>query len=97
MKIIKVGNFKKYAEELRTQTGCTTEIEVLGKDHVHYQLNKDGISLGVLCINEGDVTFAPFVRLDTARDEQYIDMQYMPLFDDLAKLFTIFRAMFVED
>lgn len=96
MDIYKVKNYKQFARELESKTKCEVKIKLLEKNHTHYQLNKMGLSLGVLCICNGEVSFAPFVTLDTARDDQYIDAQYLPLFDDFVELLKVFRDIFVE-
>ena len=69
----------------------------MGKDHTHYQLNKMGISLGVLCIDKGEASFAPFVTHNTAIDDQYINAENLPLFDDFVELLLTFKDMFVDD
>lgn len=71
-------------------------IRLIGKNHTHYQLNKMGLSLGVLCVDKGEVSFAPFVAHETARDDQYINAQNLPLFDDFIQLLTVFRGDPVE-
>lgn len=97
MEIYKVKNYKVFANQLAERTGCEVLIRLLEKDHTHYQLNKMGLSLGVLCVNRGDVSFAPFVTLDSAKNEQYISAQNLPLFDDFVELLTVFHDMFVDD
>lgn len=97
MEIYKVKNYKVFANQLAERTGCEVLIRLLEKDHTHYQLNKMGLSLGVLCVNRGDVSFAPFVTLDSAKNEQYISAQNLPLFDDFVELLTVFHDMFVND
>ena len=71
MEIMKVKNYKVFAETLKKKTGCEVSIKILNKDHFHFQLNKDGISIGVLCINQGE---APFVTLKTANNDQFINV-----------------------
>lgn len=96
MEIIKVMNYKAFAEELKKKTGCNVTIKILNdKDHYHFQLDKDGISLGVLCLDNGDVSFAPFVTLDTAENDQYINVKYMPMLDDFIAVLRVFDEMFV--
>ena len=96
MEIYKVKNYKVFANQLAEKTGCSVLIRLLGKDHTHYQFSKMGLSLGVLCVDKGEMSFAPFVTLDTAKDDQYINAQHLPLFDDFVQLLTVFRGMFVE-
>lgn len=96
MEIMKVKNYKVFAETLKKKTGCEVIINIMnGKDHYHFQLNKDGISLGVLCIDKGEASFAPFVSHDTARDDQYINIEYMPMLDDFIGVLKVFGEMFV--
>ena len=48
MEIIKVKNYKVFAENLKKKTGCNVIIKIMDdKAHYHFQLDKDGISLGV--------------------------------------------------
>ena len=84
MEIYKVKDYKVFANQLMDKTGCDVSIRLMGKNHTHYQLNKMGLSLGVLCVDKGEVSFAPFVTLDTAQN-------------DFIQLLTVFREMFVEE
>ena len=68
----------------------------MGPDHTHYQLDKIGLSLGVLCIDKGVASFAPLNTMDKVTNAEFINIQSFPLFDDLIDLFAIFRKMFVE-
>ena len=95
MQIMKVKNYKAFSETLKKKTGCEVSIEILDKDHFHFQLNKDGISIGVLCINQGEASFAPFVTLETANNDQYINVQYMPMLDDFIAVLKVFNELFV--
>lgn len=97
MEIYKVKDYKVFANQLAQKTGCNVTIKLMGKNHTHYQLDKMGLSLGVLCVDNGEVSFAPFVTLDTAQNDQYINAQNLPLFDDFVQLLTTFREMFVEE
>lgn len=95
MEIMKVKNYKVFAETLKKKTGCEVNISLMGTDHTHYQLSKDGISLGVLCIDKGEVSFAPFVSHETAQNDQYINVQYMPMLDDFIGVLKVFSELFV--
>ena len=95
MEIMKVKNYKVFAETLKKKTDCEVNIEVLEKDHIHYQLSKDGISLGILCINKGEASFAPFVTHKTAKNDQYINVQYMPMLEDFIAVLKVFDELFV--
>ena len=96
MEIMKVKNYKKFAEILKKKTDCEVTIKLMKeRDHVHYQLSKDGISLGVLCIDNGEANFAPFVTLKDVRNEQYINVQYMPMLNDFISVLKVFDELFV--
>lgn len=96
MEIMKVKNYKVFAENLKQKTGCEVNIKIMEKaNHIHYQLTKDGIPLGVLCVDEGEASFAPFATHDTARDEQYINVAYMPMLDDFIAVLKVFGELFV--
>lgn len=95
MEIMKVKNYKAFAETLKKKTGCEVNIKLMSADHTHYQLSKDGISLGVLCIDKGEASFAPFVNHETVNDEQYINVQYMPMLDDFIGVLKVFSELFV--
>lgn len=95
MEIMKVKNYKVFAENLKKKTGCEVIIKLIGTDHTHFQLNKDGISLGVLCIDKGEASFAPFVTHETAKNDQYINVQYMPMLEDFIGVLKVFDEMFV--
>lgn len=97
MEIYKVKDYKVFANQLAEKTGCEVLIGLMGKNHTHFQLSKMGLSLGVLCVDCGEVSFAPFVTLDTAKNDQYINAAHLPLFDDFIQLLTIFREMFVDE
>lgn len=87
-KINKIKNYKEFAQLLEEKTGCSIVIQLMNSNnHIHYQLNdKYGMSLGVLCIDDGNPSFAPFATHDTAENYQYINLKYIPQFDDFARL-----------
>ena len=95
MEIMKVKNYKVFAETLKKKTGCEVIIQIIGSWHYHFQLNKDGISLGVLCLDQGKASFAPFVTHETAKNDQYINMDYMPMLDDFIGVLKVFDELFV--
>ena len=97
MDIYKVKNYKTFADELTKKTGCDVTIAVLERNHFHYQLNKMGISLGVLCVNDGEVSFAPFETLESAKNNQYINVKYAPMFDDFVHVLNVFKNMFTTE
>lgn len=95
MEIMKVKNYKVFAETLKKKTGCEVNIKLMSTNHTHYQLSKDGISLGILCIDKGEASFAPFVTHETAKNDQYINVQYMPMLDDFIDVLKAFSELFV--
>ena len=98
-KIEKVNNYKDFARMLEQKTGCSVKIKLMCRtDHIHYQLNdKYDMSLGVLCIDNGVASFAPFTTHETAKNEQYINVEYMPQFEDFVKLLGVFQKLFVVE
>ena len=92
---MKVKNYKVFAETLKKKTDCEVNIKLMDTDHTHYQLSKDGISLGVLCVDKGEASFAPFVTHETAQNDQYINVQYMPMLDDFIGVLKVFSELFV--
>lgn len=96
MEIMKVKNYKVFAEELKKKTNCEVMIRIMNsKDHYHFQLSKYGVPMGVLCLDCGEASFAPFANFENARDEQYINVKYMPMLDDLISIFRVFDELFV--
>lgn len=98
-KINTVKNYKAFAALLEKETGCTVKIKLMDNkaDHVHYQLNdKYDMTLGVLCVDNGDVSFAPFETHESVSNNQYINVQHMVQFDDFAKLIGVFAKLFVS-
>lgn len=98
-KINTIKSYKAFAELLEKETGCTVKIRLMDNkaNHVHYQLNdRYDMTLGVLCIDDGDASFAPFETLDSASDNQYINVQHMVQFDDFVKLLNAFAKLFVS-
>ena len=102
MEIMKVKNYKAFGEILRKKTDCEINIKLMNdKDHVHYQLSKDGISLGVLCMDEGEASFAPFITHADVEDlydddgKLFINVQYMPMLNDFISVLKVFDELFV--
>lgn len=95
MEIMKVKNYKVFSETLKKKTGCEVIMKLIATEHTHFQLNKDGISLGVLCIDKGEASFAPFVTHETVENNQYINVQYMPMLEDFISVLKVFNELFV--
>lgn len=95
----RVNNYVEFARMLEQVTGCSVKIKIMNRtDHIHYQLNdKYDVSLGVLCIDGGIASFAPFVTHETAQSEQYINVQYMVMFDEFINVLSAFKKIFVEE
>lgn len=97
MKIMQVSNYKVFASTLEAKTGCDIRIKIMGQDHTHYELSKMGISLGILCIDKGVASFAPFVTHENAKDSQYINIQYFPMLEDFIKVLQTLFNLFTYD
>lgn len=99
-KIDKVKNYRQFAEILEKKTGCSIKIKVIDNNgnHVHYQLNdKYDMTIGVLCVDNGFASFAPFETHESVKNEQYINVKYMAQFDDFVKVLSVFREMFIVE
>lgn len=97
-KVNKVKNYRQLAEQLEKETGCSVKIKVLDKNnHIHYEIrDKYDMVLGTLCVQDGDVSFAPFVTSDSASNNEYISIIHMVQAEDFIKLLGVFNKMFVE-
>lgn len=98
-KVEKVIDYKAFAELLEERTGCSIEIEVKDRKgkHIHFQLNdKYNMSLGVLCICDGEASFAPFATHKSVSNEQYINIHHMVQRDDFVKILGVFEKLFVS-
>lgn len=98
-KINKVKNYKAFAELLEKETGCTVKVELMDSkgNHVHYQLNdKYDMSLGVLCVFNGDVSFAPFATHKSDSNNPYINIHHMVKYDEFSKLLSVFAKLFIS-
>lgn len=99
--IKKYHNYRDFANLLKEKTECDVAIRVMNKSatHIHYGLSKMGVPIGVLCCDASDgelaVTFAPFVTLDTAQNDMYFNVGYMPMLEDFVKALTAFKEIFV--
>ena len=94
-----VKNYRTFADELAKKTGCSVKIKLMNDkgNHIHYQLNdKYDMTLGILCIDDGVASFAPFVNHDTVHNEQYISMNKFPMLEELIATMTVLRDMFME-
>lgn len=97
MEVVKFKNYKKFAEELKEKTNCDdVNIKILENNHYHFQLNKMGIAIGIVCYDNGKISFAPFVNHDTVHNEQYISMNKFPMLEELIATMAALRDMFME-
>lgn len=98
--IKQIADYRQLAKILEAEVDCSVKIKIMGSgtSHIHYQINdKYDMALGILCIDNGNVSFAPFVTHENAENNQYINVQYMAQFDDFIKLLRIFKKMFVVE
>lgn len=98
MEVVKFKNYKAFAEELKTKTGCdNVNIKLMsGNNHYHFQLDKMGVPIGIVCYDNGNISFAPFVSHETAHNEQYISMNKFPMLEELIGTMVVLRDMFME-
>lgn len=98
-KINKVKNYQHFATVLEKETNCSVKIKVMNRDasHVHYQINdRFDMSLGVLCIDDGDISFSPFSTIENATNDSYINIYHLVRVEDFTKLLSVFSEMFVK-
>ena len=98
MEVVKFKNYKKFAEELKEKTGCdNVNIKIMnGNNHYHFQLNKMGIAIGIVCYDNNVITFAPFADHETVHNEQYISINKFPMLEELIATMNVLRDMFME-
>ena len=90
--IKKVENYRQFAEFLEKETGCSIIVELRNREgtHVHFQINdRFGMSLGVLCVDTGDASFAPFEALQSVEDNQFINTNLT--FRDITTVKKVFK------
>ena len=98
--IKKVKNFRGFGELLEKETGCDITIQLMDGDgsHTHYQFNdRFGMTLGVLCVDDGYASFAPFETLDSADDNQYINISHLTQIDDFMNVLSVLGKIFIAD
>jgi len=89
MNIKKQHNYIKFGNEIEELTGCDVRYEALGDKHVHYELSSKGISLGILCYCNEELSFAPFRSFDNrATNEEFIYFKHAPSFDEFTRVLT---------
>lgn len=96
MEIIKIKNYNKMADELAEATGLTVNPRVIGRNHVHYEFKKGNMAVGVLCMDDGELSFAPLVSDEKAANSQYINFSRLPDFKIVADLMISLMDKFVE-
>ena len=96
----RVKNYRQFGELLEKETGCDIKIQLMSDDgsHTHYQFDdRFGMTLGVLCVDEGYASFAQFETLDSSEDNQYINISHLAQFNDFMNLLSTLGNIFVED
>ena len=98
LKINKVKNYRQLAEVIEKETGYSVKIRAIGVNHMHYEIY-DGYDmiLGTLCVQNRDISFAPFVTSDNAQDCQYINGTCLVQATEFINFINIFSKMFVEE
>ena len=99
MEIKKKTNYVKFADKLESLTGCDVRYCIM-KDkanHIHYELNKQGVSLGVLCYDEGELSIAPFRSFDNLpTNEEFIYFNTAPQFSDFADVLVKLGSLVLD-
>lgn len=90
MEFKKVQNYLHFGERIKSHLEVEEiKITKISKMHYHYELFIKGLSLGVLCYNQGEITFSPFDLRNTKNSNMagYIDSDWLPLFPYMAVIF----------
>lgn len=98
--IKKVKNYRQFAELLEKETGCRVTIKPMNEDgtHTHYQLDdRFGMTIGVLCVDDGYASFAPFETLQSVADNQYISISHLTQIDDFTKVMSVLGNIFITN
>ncbi len=96
MEVIKIKDYNKMADELATASGLVVNPRVISRNHIHYEFKKGNMAVGVLCMDEGVLSFAPLVSDDKAANSQYISFTRLPDFKIVADLMVVLMGKFVE-
>lgn len=85
LNIKKKADYIKFGEEVAKITGCKVTYEVLKREnHFHYQLEKNGMVIGMFCYENGELSFCPFGSFKNgAPNSAYIKFGLAPSFKDM--------------
>ena len=95
----KVG--KAYYTKAEQQTLLSLEYMIKSHEenlpnHVHYEFKKGNMAVGVLCMDDGELSFAPLASDDKAANSQYINFSRLPDFKIVADLMVALMSKFME-
>ena len=98
MEIKTIKNYKDLALKFKEITKCdNVDIKILGDNHFHFAMSKMGVSIALICYNNGNITVAPFEDNDsTDIDRCFISPSYFPAFDDFAILMNGLKELVIE-
>jgi hypothetical protein len=87
--IKKKANYIEFGNKILEMSGCKGTYEIIGENHFHYELNKNGMVIGILCYDNGDLSFAPFKSFkDRGINNCYISFDLVPSFKDFTETLT---------
>lgn len=98
LNIKKKKDYVEFGEKLQEITGCKITLKILsGENHFHYQLDKNNVSLGVLCYIDGELSLAPFKSLNNCGSkDNYIYFKHAPSFKDFTDVLTSLGNLVIE-
>ena len=100
MEIKKIKNYKDLANKFKEISKCD-EVkikEMNDTNHFHFGMIKDGLSIATICYQDGDISVAPFVRVEDSNTNgnEWISVNKLPIFDDFVVLMEGLKELVVE-
>jgi len=86
LNILKVKDYIEFGDKLKELTGCNVCYKIMRDDnHYHYELEKNGLTIGIVCYDKGKIRFAPFGTFSNCPNDRFIDFKFAPSFKDVTE------------
>lgn len=96
MEIVKIKNYRKFANELAEKTKLTVTPQEIESNHIHYHFKKDFTTILVVCIKNEKVTFLPFDK-EIRQDNTWLSIDNLLYLDELKIVLDVIKSLFIED
>ena len=100
MEIKTIKNYKDMANKFKEITKCDeVKIKVMDdKNHYHFGMIKDGLSIATICYDNGDLSVAPFTEVEKSNtnDELWLNINKLPIFDDFVILMNGLKELVID-